>query len=180
MSWDHLPPLSLSSSCQLPSVDGASILVIFETSQGNHTTFRVDIHHLTANLRRTNSSHNNLFSKFTLMFVFLSPLPNGKEKNSLVYGQPFVVNKTTPNRQIYSFLVKMDLKNKVALVTGGADGIGRAYCEELLKNGAKVRLLKVKVCRIITALSALSSAGSGCYIYFEGLNLLTPARHFCF
>lgn len=33
----------------------------------------------------------------------------------------------------------MDIKGKVAMVTGGAAGIGRAYCEELLKNGAKVR-----------------------------------------
>lgn len=33
----------------------------------------------------------------------------------------------------------MDIKGKVAIVTGGAAGIGRAYCEELLKNGAKVR-----------------------------------------
>lgn len=34
----------------------------------------------------------------------------------------------------------MDLKGKVALVTGAAAGIGRAYCEELLKNGVKVAL----------------------------------------
>ncbi|XP_053671466.1 15-hydroxyprostaglandin dehydrogenase [NAD(+)]-like [Anopheles nili] len=32
----------------------------------------------------------------------------------------------------------MDLENKVAIVTGGATGLGRAFSEELLKHGAKV------------------------------------------
>lgn len=32
----------------------------------------------------------------------------------------------------------MDIKGKVALVTGGATGLGRAFCDELLKHGAKV------------------------------------------
>lgn len=34
----------------------------------------------------------------------------------------------------------MDLKGKVALVTGGASGYGKEYCIELLKQGCKVRI----------------------------------------
>ncbi|GLV42279.1 Photoreceptor dehydrogenase [Carabus blaptoides fortunei] len=37
----------------------------------------------------------------------------------------------------------MDFKGKVALVTGGAAGIGRAYCEELLKQGCKVSICDI-------------------------------------
>lgn len=37
----------------------------------------------------------------------------------------------------------MELKGKVALVTGGAAGIGRAYCEELLKHGVKVSICDI-------------------------------------
>lgn len=31
-----------------------------------------------------------------------------------------------------------DIKEKIALVTGGANGIGLSYVKELLKNGLKV------------------------------------------
>lgn len=36
----------------------------------------------------------------------------------------------------------MLLKDKVCIVTGGACGIGRAFCEELLKNGAFVSVVE--------------------------------------
>lgn len=37
----------------------------------------------------------------------------------------------------------MDLKNKVAVVTGGAQGLGRAFVEVLLKQGSNVISLLV-------------------------------------
>ncbi|CAH2241449.1 jg15646 [Pararge aegeria aegeria] len=38
----------------------------------------------------------------------------------------------------------MELKGKVALITGAAAGIGLAYSEELLKQGAKVSLCDIE------------------------------------
>lgn len=37
---------------------------------------------------------------------------------------------------------KMEIAGKVALVTGAATGLGRAFCEELLRYGAKVSEIK--------------------------------------
>ena len=37
----------------------------------------------------------------------------------------------------------MSLKKSVALITGGVQGFGRAFTEKLLKEGAKVSVLKV-------------------------------------
>ncbi|TRY59381.1 hypothetical protein DNTS_004291, partial [Danionella cerebrum] len=37
--------------------------------------------------------------------------------------------------------MKMDLKNKVAVVTGAAQGLGRSFVEILMKNGSKVALV---------------------------------------
>lgn len=39
----------------------------------------------------------------------------------------------------------MELKGKVALVTGAATGIGLAYTEELLRQGAKVSLTNIVI-----------------------------------
>ena len=37
----------------------------------------------------------------------------------------------------------MDLNNNVALVTGGASGLGRGAVEHFVKNGAKVAILDI-------------------------------------
>ncbi|ENN73601.1 15-hydroxyprostaglandin dehydrogenase [NAD(+)] [Dendroctonus ponderosae] len=39
----------------------------------------------------------------------------------------------------------MDLKGKVALVTGGASGHGREYCKELFKQGCKIAVCDINV-----------------------------------
>lgn len=61
----------------------------------------------------------------------------------------------------------MLFKDKVCIVTGSAVGLGRAFCEQLLKQGASVRLLtsvkkgSITVCgffRFPSSISTLISA----------------------
>lgn len=56
-----------------------------------------------------------------------------------------VANAVTSGRGALHYFTKilliMELKGKVALITGAAAGIGLAYSEELLKQGAKVTLI---------------------------------------
>lgn len=58
----------------------------------------------------------------------------------------------------------MDIKGKVALVTGGATGLGRAFCEELLKHGAKVSIFGYFLIEYNMRLTYI-------YIVFQGLHL---------
>ena len=55
---------------------------------------------------------------------------------------------------------QLDLKSRVAVVTGGAQGIGFAVAERMLKSGATVVLWDVNEAQLAHAKSALSALGN--------------------
>ena len=55
---------------------------------------------------------------------------------------------------------QIDLKGRVAVVTGGAQGIGYATCERLLKSGARVVIWDIDAAKLEAACANLSALGS--------------------
>ena len=54
---------------------------------------------------------------------------------------------------------QIDLKGRVAVVTGGAQGIGYATCERLLQSGAQVVVWDIDAARLDSACESLSALG---------------------
>jgi 2-dehydro-3-deoxy-L-rhamnonate dehydrogenase (NAD+) len=54
----------------------------------------------------------------------------------------------------------IDLKNRIAVITGGAQGIGYAVAERFIASGAKVVLWDIDAALLTTAQSALGAAAS--------------------
>ena len=52
-----------------------------------------------------------------------------------------------------------DFKNKVAVVTGGASGVGKSICKLLASEGAKVVVSDIEVGALDKAVSEITAAG---------------------
>ncbi|KAF7265642.1 hypothetical protein GWI33_020960 [Rhynchophorus ferrugineus] len=73
-------------------------------------------------------------------------------------------------------MANFDIKGKIALVTGGANGIGLAYVQELLKNGLKaVSIVDINKAGVQVAADINQKYGAGSAIFIE-TNVIDKAQ----
>jgi 2-dehydro-3-deoxy-L-rhamnonate dehydrogenase (NAD+) len=69
----------------------------------------------------------------------------------------------------------IDLKNRVAVITGGAQGIGYAVAERFIASGAKVVLWDIDAALLATAQGALGAAASTARVELTDANAVAGA-----
>ncbi len=73
---------------------------------------------------------------------------------------------------------QIDLKNRVAVVTGGAQGIGYAISERLLRSGATVAMWDMDAAKLDEAKASLSKLGKvGAMWWNSPLTMPLPPPH---
>ncbi|MFN8005835.1 MAG: SDR family NAD(P)-dependent oxidoreductase [Terriglobia bacterium] len=70
--------------------------------------------------------------------------------------------------------MKVDLSQKVALVTGGARGIGRAIVEKLIENGATTYLIDIDRKAVTEAIQELEEQGRSCGSFIGDVTTRSP------
>jgi NAD(P)-dependent dehydrogenase (short-subunit alcohol dehydrogenase family) len=68
-------------------------------------------------------------------------------------------------------------RDRVAIVTGGASGIGQALCEELARKGAMVVVADIDIPRAEQVASVLTSAGHSAWAVYVDVTKAEEVQH---
>ena len=77
----------------------------------------------------------------------------------------------TQVQQVKGADIKLYCSLFVSVVTGASDGIGKAYCHELAKQGLNVVLISRSKGKLDAVAEELSEACTACYIMCHGLSM---------